>query len=84
MDILDCNNYIISTNGGYGNSYHPDRETLAKLLCHPKRDKNKTINLYFNYGIEEIERRTGMLLNEEEAQKHNCKIFERTEVLQCD
>lgn len=79
LDILDCDNYIISTNGGYGNSYHPDRETIAKLLCHPKRDKKKTVNLNFNYCIKEIEQRTGLLLSEEEKNKHNCRVFNHVE-----
>ena len=74
LDMLDCNNYIISTNGGYGNSYHPDRESLAKVLCHPKRYKGKPVNLYFNYEQKQIEQRTGVLLSEDEKQKYNCIV----------
>lgn len=78
LDLLDCSNYIISTNGGYGNTYHPDRETLAKLLCHPNRNKEKLLNLYFNYSQKEIEQRTGVLLTDEEKKKYNCNVEQKT------
>lgn len=78
LSVLDCNNYIISTNGGYGNTYHPDREALAKLLCHPNRNKEKLLKLYFNYSQKEIEQRTGVLLTDEEKKKYNCKVEKKT------
>ncbi len=81
LDILNCKNYIISTNGGFGNAYHPDRETIAKLLCHPKRDTGQTVNLYFNYGQKAIEQRTGMLLAEEEKRQYNCKVIDGAETI---
>ncbi len=84
LSVLDCNNYIFSTNGGYGNSYHPDRETLAKVLCHPKREKGQFVNLYFNYEQKEIEQRTGVLLTEEEKQKHNCNVNYGTVIIPLD
>lgn len=81
LDLLNCHNYIISTNGGYGNSYHPDRETIAKLLCHAKRDINQTVNLFFNYDQKNIEQRTGLLLSEEEKKKFNCKVIDGTIII---
>ncbi len=36
LDLIDCDNYIISTNGGLGQSRHPQRETIANILCHPE------------------------------------------------
>lgn len=74
LDIVDCHDYIISTNGGAGNSMHPDRETIANILCHPQRDRNKAIRLYFNYDFYEIQKRTGTLLTEEERCAYNCEI----------
>ncbi len=55
LDLIDCNKFIISTNGGIGNSKHPSRKTIARILCHPERDYSSTIHLYFNYPRERIE-----------------------------
>lgn len=75
LDIIDCQDYIISTNGGAGNTHHPDREALANILCHPRRDRNQPIRLYFNYGIDEIQKRTGFLLTDEEKADYKCEII---------
>lgn len=75
LDIIDCQDYIISTNGGIGNTRHPDREALANILCHIRRDRSKTIRLFFNYEIEDLQKRTGILLTEEEMKTYNCKIY---------
>lgn len=76
LDLLDCNNFIISTNGGMGNSYHPDRETFANLLLHPERNKDVKLNVFMNYGLAVIESRVGRLLTEEEKKEYNCEITE--------
>ena len=81
LDAIDCYNFIISTNGGESNSYHPDRETLAKLLCHPSRNCDKEVNLYFNYPLKEIEERTGELLTEQEIQEHKCTIRDNVDAI---
>ena len=75
LDIIECQDYIISTNGGAGNTCHPDREALANILCHPRRDRDKPIRLYFNYGIDEIQKRTGLLLTDAEKADYNCVII---------
>jgi beta-lactamase superfamily II metal-dependent hydrolase len=75
LDIIDCQDYIISTNGGIGNARHPDREALANILCHPRRNRDITLNLYFNYDIDEIQKRTGILLTDAEKVIYNCEIF---------
>jgi beta-lactamase superfamily II metal-dependent hydrolase len=54
LDMINCQNYIISTNGGKGKSCHPDRETIANILYHPQRDMSKAINLFFNYPLDLI------------------------------
>ena len=52
LDIIQCNRFIIPTNGY---SYkHPDRTAIAHILCHPKRNRNEKIHLYFNCGLDEI------------------------------
>ncbi len=76
LNILDCNKFLFSTNGGFGNSYHPDRETLAKLLICAKRKEGSQVFLYFNYPKGAIESRTGTLLTEEEMREYNCAVID--------
>ena len=53
LDIIKCNHYLISTNGKI--FQHPDRDSIAHILCHPKRDRNERVHLYFNCTVGEIE-----------------------------
>lgn len=53
LGIIDCQNYLISTNGV--RYRHPDREAMANVLCHPKRDFEKPIHFYFNYPLDVVE-----------------------------
>lgn len=75
LDIIKCNRFIISTNGGIGNAYHPDRETIAKILYHQRRDISESIHLYYNYTLNEIGKRT-VLFNDGEVEKANCIVHE--------
>lgn len=75
LDVVKCNRYIISTNGGNGNAFHPDRETIAKILYHPKRDLTEYVHLYFNYTLEEIGKRVS-LFHEGEIEAANCIVHE--------
>lgn len=68
LDIIDCFNYLIPTNGGVKHSYHPDRETLANILCHEGRDKSQTVNFFFNYPLTKIEERVGTLFNDDDTE----------------
>lgn len=45
-NILDCNNFIISTNGKKHG--HPDREAIAKIVCREHRSA-ETIHIFLNY-----------------------------------
>ena len=76
LNILDCNKFLFSTNGGFGNSYHPDRETLAKLLICAKRKEGSQVFLCFNYPKGAIESRTGTLLTAEEMREYNCAVID--------
>lgn len=81
LDLIDCNNYIISTNGGHVGFKHPDRETLANILCHGGRNKTETIHFYFNHSINSIQRRIGALLfKNEEKEQYNFVIHEPNEL----
>ena len=63
LDMIECNDYIISTNGGNGISCHPDRETIGNILYHKKRDWNKPVNIFFNYPKSTIESNGYQFLN---------------------
>lgn len=75
LDIISCDNFIISTNGGMANAYHPDREAIAKLLYHPHRDMNSTVHFFFNYKLEDIGNRT-RIFNKGELEVANCIVHE--------
>lgn len=74
LDIIKCKNYIISTNGGLGVSNHPDRTAIAHILCHPTRDRNEKVHLYFNHGIDLIEENGAPFLREGENDAYNFEI----------
>ncbi len=78
MDIIKCNKFIISTNGGDGRYAHPDRETFAHILCHPKRNKEERIHFYLNYSLEEITTNGASFLNVGEKEQYNFEIHENT------
>ena len=58
--------YLFSTNGGANGSHHPDRETIARILLHPARNREQTITLFFNYSREEIEKKNPKFLTDED------------------
>lgn len=62
LDIIECSNFIVSTNGM--KYRHPDREALANVLCHINRNKNNPVNFYFNYMLNEIEAAGKHIFNE--------------------
>lgn len=48
VQMIDCNKYLISTNGKSHN--HPDKDTLVRIIDY---NKNKDIDFIFNYDIYE-------------------------------
>ncbi len=74
LDLIDCDNFIISTNGGMGRSSHPSRETIANILCHQERNINRIVNLHFNYDVTYLESRCGTLFKDDETEKYNFTI----------
>jgi beta-lactamase superfamily II metal-dependent hydrolase len=67
LDLIDCEHFIISTNGGNSDHRHPDRETIARIVHHPERIKYKYKSkrtIYFNYPLSHIERKSGKLFND--------------------
>lgn len=83
LDIIDCDNFIFSTNGGTAKTNHPDRETIANILCHPQRNRNKKVHLYFNYLLNDIIESGAQFLNTEKdnQEKYNFEIHESIQSL---
>lgn len=80
LDLIKCRNFIISTDGGQGDSYHPNREALANIICHPERNYDETVHLHFNYTLESIKTKNGFaLFNEGEDETYNFRIHEPNE-----
>ena len=77
LNVIDCNKFAFSTNGGTGRSYHPDRKTLALILRSSNR-KEQPVEFYFNYSLQEIQQRTDALLKDDEVTEENCKIIDNT------
>lgn len=74
LDMIDCDNYIISTNGGSGRSKHPDRETIARIVHHKERDYTKTRTIYFNYPILEIQKKAGLIFDDNDISEGNWHV----------
>lgn len=64
LNIIDCNQFIISTNGSNG---LPSKECLSRVVTH-KKDK---VTLYFNYKNET----TNNIFSEEEIRDNNIEII---------
>lgn len=81
VSILRCNNFIISTNGGKGNSIHPSRETIAKLALKCDRGDSEVINFIFNYPLSKIESRNGKIATAAELREHKINLIEKNEII---
>ena len=80
LELIKCRNFIIPTNGGQGDSYHPNREALANIICHPERNYGETVHLHFNYTLGSIKTKNGFaLINEGEDETYNFRIHEPNE-----
>lgn len=84
LNLIECNHYIISTNGGRGNTKHPDRQTIAKILLHETPGEREHITLHFNYTLEEMEKKGTRFLKWEEIddKRYNFRIETHNELLQ--
>lgn len=76
LDIIQCDKFIISTNGGKGRSNHPDRTAIAHILCHPKRNVDTKVHLYFNHKMELIEANGIPFFNNGECEKWNFEVHD--------
>ena len=71
LDLLDCPNYLFTTNGGSGSAYHPDRTTLAYIWKYAHCEEKQKLNLFFNYPLTKIEKRNAGLLSDTEKSFFN-------------
>jgi len=81
LDLIECENFIISTNGGNAKSKHPDRETVARIVHHKERDYTKTRTIYFNYPILEIQKKSGLIFDENDLSEGNWQINDTNIIL---
>lgn len=70
LDIIDSENYFISTNGSVHG--HPDIETIAKIVI--RENSGFTRNLYFSNKITKLD----IFDNEELQHKHKFKMHYRS------
>lgn len=65
LDRIDCDTYIVSTDG----SRHqlPHKETFARIILHPKRDTSREIQFIFNYNNPTLRK----IFREEEMLRHH-------------
>ena len=75
LSLIKCNDYAITTNGGTHNWCHPDRKTLALILRSAGKREENPVKFYFNYCINEIQKRTGVLISEQEMQEEKCEMI---------
>jgi beta-lactamase superfamily II metal-dependent hydrolase len=72
LKMIECSKYVISTNGN-GPYYHPDKETIAKLVQHSSRDADGYIDIYLNYPL------TRQFLTSDEMEMCKVRITPRNE-----
>jgi len=79
LNYIDCDNYIISTNGGTSKHKHPSRETIARIVYNEKRNFDNKRYIYFNYPIEDIKARIGEFINDDDMIEGNWEYFNKNE-----
>ena len=61
LDLIDSQHFIISTGGSRSHQL-PNREVIARILFHPRRDQSRKKTIYFNYPLESIEENSGVFI----------------------
>jgi beta-lactamase superfamily II metal-dependent hydrolase len=81
LDLIKCDNFIISTNGGNSSHKHPDREVIARIIHHPKRNYSKKRTIYFNYSLTVIQKKCGKLFNKIDFLEGNWEVMDNINIL---
>jgi len=85
LDLIECDKFVISTNGGNSSHTHPDRETIARIIHHPERIKskyNKKRTIYLNYPLAIMEQKAGEFVNAADLQLGNWELIDNTLVFE--
>ncbi|REA63420.1 hypothetical protein DSL64_02945 [Dyadobacter luteus] len=85
LDMIECNRFIISTNGGNSRHTHPDRETIARIIHHPERIRlsyPSTRKIYLNYPLSTVEEKAGKFIDKDDFLTGNWELIDRTNVLE--
>lgn len=70
LSLINCNKYLISTNGGSSNHKHPSRETIARLVYNQNRTLEK-LKIYFNYPVSTLQAKIGYFINDKDLKCGN-------------
>ena len=81
LDLIDCNHFLISTNGGTSHHHHPDREVIARIVHHPKRNYAQHRKIYFNYPMQKITQRKGNFISDSDFVDGNWSVVDDVEQL---
>lgn len=79
LNYIDSDKYIISTNGGTAKHKHPSRETIARIVYNEKRNFDIKRIIFFNYPIEEIKKKSGIFINENDVKEGNWEYLIKNE-----
>ncbi|MGY4537412.1 beta-lactamase superfamily II metal-dependent hydrolase [Mucilaginibacter sp. UYNi724] len=85
LDMIDCDRFIISTNGGNSTHAHPDRETIARIIYHPERVRRnfeKHRKIYLNYPKANIEVKAGKFIEDSDLITGNWELVESTNIFE--
>ena len=74
LELIDCSNFIISTNGGSSNHRHPSRETIARIIYNSARNFKNEVSIFTNYPINEIKNKIGDFITVKDLEYGNWKI----------
>lgn len=70
LDLIQSNNFMISTNGGTADHKHPSRETVARIVYNSQR-KDEILTIYFNHKIDDLKKRIGDFISDTDFDKGN-------------
>lgn len=83
LELINCDNYIISTNGGSADHIHPSRETLARIIYNHNRTE-KELRIFFNYDLDILKERIGDFITETDLQTGNWNAVFRNNFIEHD
>lgn len=77
LDLLDCDNYFISSNGGKDNQVRPDKKCLSTIIF-SQFQKGKKTKIFFNYSEKYLKNKNVYCFSNEEKKQYNFEcIYEK-------